>query len=110
MKKYSSKILIVTPEVTYLPEGSGELASYLYAKAGGLADVSAMLIKELFDMGVDVHVVLPDYRKIFQSRLGPLSNLYNEQLQIYMENLCEQRIHLAQDRAFYHRQNIYSGY
>ncbi len=110
MKKYFPKILIVTPEVTYLPEGSGELAGYLHAKAGGLADVSAMLIKELFDMGVDVHVVLPDYRRIFQDRLGPLSSLYNEQLQIYMENLCEQRIHLAQDRSFFHRNSIYSGY
>ncbi len=110
MKTKSPRILIVTPEVTYLPEGSGILAGYLSAKAGGLADVSAMLIRELYNMGVDVHVVLPDYRKVFQNRLGPLVDLYNEQLEIYMEHLCEERIHLARDRAFYYRNNIYSGY
>lgn len=110
MKKYRPKILIITPEVTYLPENSGVLSSYLSAKAGGLADVSAMLIKELFDMGVDVHVLIPDYRKIFQNQVGSLSTLYNEQLKIYMENLCDQRVHLAQDRAFYHRNSIYSFY
>ena len=31
------RVLIVTPEVTYLPEGMGNMANYLTAKAGGLA-------------------------------------------------------------------------
>ncbi len=110
MKRLPVKILIITPEVTYLPEGSGVLASYISAKAGGLADVSALLIKELFEMGVDVHVLIPDYKKIFQNRLGPLSDLYNEQLERYFQNLSSQRIHLAHDRAFYHRNNVYSPY
>lgn len=35
------RILIVTPEVTYLPDHMGNIANYLKAKAGGLADVSA---------------------------------------------------------------------
>ncbi len=110
MKKHIPKILIITPEVTYLPEDSGVLSPYLSAKAGGLADVSAMLIKELFDMGVDCHVLLPDYRKIYQNQAKHLTALYNEQLMIYMENLCDQRIHLAQDRSFYHRNKVYSNY
>ncbi len=110
MTEYAPKILIITPEVTYLPEGSSEISNSLSAKAGGLADVSAMLIKQLYDMGIDVHVALPDYRRIFQNNLGPFSSLYYEQLQIYMEHLCDQRIHLAQDRAFYYINNIYSPY
>lgn len=109
MKK-SPRLLIVTPEVTYLPEGSGVLSSYLSAKAGGLADVSAMLIKELFEMGIDIHVAIPDYRKIYTERLGMFGNLYEEQLKIYMEHLCEERIHLARDRAFYYKNNVYSTY
>ena len=62
------RILIVTPEVTYLPDRMGSMANYLTAKAGGLADVSAALIKALFDQGADVHVALPDYRAIFRDR------------------------------------------
>ena len=37
------RVLIVTPEVTYLPHRMGGLASFYTAKAGGLADVSAAL-------------------------------------------------------------------
>jgi starch synthase len=65
------RILIVTPEVTYLPDRMKNMANYLTAKAGGLADVSAALIKALFDQGADVHVALPDYRAIFRDRLAP---------------------------------------
>ena len=43
-KGSNPRILIVTPEVTYLPDRMGSLANYLTAKAGGLADVSAALI------------------------------------------------------------------
>jgi len=59
------RILIVTPEVTYLPQGMGNMANYLTVKAGGLADVSAALISALFDQGADVHLALPDYRTMF---------------------------------------------
>ena len=53
------RILIVTPEITYLPEGMGNLAGKMSAKAGGMADVSASLTAALFDLGADVHVALP---------------------------------------------------
>ena len=48
------RILIVTPEITYLPEGMGNLAGRMSAKAGGMADVSASLVAALFDLGADV--------------------------------------------------------
>ncbi len=31
----SPTILVVTPEITYLPEGMGNMANVLHAKAGG---------------------------------------------------------------------------
>ena len=65
------RVLIVTPEVTYLPDRMGNLSNYLTAKAGGLADVSAALISALFNRGVDVHVALPDYRALFKEQLAP---------------------------------------
>ncbi|OQY50560.1 MAG: glycogen synthase [Desulfobacteraceae bacterium 4572_89] len=100
------RILIVTPEVTYLPEDMGEQSHYS-AKAGGLADVSAALISALFDLGCDVHVALPDYRSIFD---GHMTKPHSWKLAKIRKRLEEERIHLAADRAFYYLDNVYSGY
>jgi starch synthase/alpha-amylase len=100
------RILIVTPEVTYLPEDMGAQSRYS-AKAGGLADVSAALISALFDLRCDVHVALPDYRSIFN---GYSTKTHNRELEKIRKSLDEERIHLAADRAFYYLDNVYSGY
>ena len=101
------RILIVTPEVTYLPNDMGNIANYLSAKAGGLADVSAALISALFDQGADVHIAIPDYREIFHSKLSPL---IGKELDTIQRKMPEERIHLAQDRAFYYLNEVYSNY
>lgn len=99
-------VLIVTPEVTYLPEGMGDRSNYS-AKAGGLADVSAALISALFDLGGDVHVALPDYRSIFD---GYIPKLFNRELELIKKRIEDKRIHLAEDRAFYYLSHVYTGY
>ena len=101
------RILIVTPEVTYLPEGMGNMANYLKAKAGGLADVSAALVSALFEHGADVHVALPDYRTIFSSRLAPL---IAREFQTIRTTMPEDRIHLAEDRIFFYLNRVYADY
>ncbi len=106
MAQKKPRILIVTPEVTYLPEDMGEQSRYS-AKAGGLADVSAALISALFDFNCDVHVALPDYRSIFS---GYTTKTHNKELAKIRKRLDEERIHLAADRAFYYLDNVYSGY
>jgi len=58
------RVLIVTPEVTYLPTGMGGHSNGLNAKAGGLGDVSAAWVSALYCQGADVHVALPCYRAI----------------------------------------------
>jgi len=100
------RILIVTPEVSYLPQDMGAESRYS-AKAGGLADVSAALISALFDLRCDVHVALPDYRSIFN---GYSTKTHNSELEKIRKRLDEERIHLAADRAFYYLDNVYSGY
>ena len=99
--------MIVTPEVTYLPDRMGSLANHLTAKAGGLADVSAALIKALFDQGADVHVALPDYRSIFRDHLAPF---LQKELNAIRSIMPDDRIHLAQDRAFFYLNRVYSQY
>jgi len=101
------RILIVTPEVTYLPDRMKSMASFLTAKAGGLADVSAALIKALFDQGADVHVALPDYRAIFRDRLAPF---LKKELNAIQRIMPGDRVHLAEDRAFFYLNRVYSDY
>lgn len=101
------RVLIVTPEITYLPKGMGNISNGLNAKAGGLADVSAALINELYSQGADVHVALPDYRTIFGGQSPPI---IRKELETIRSRVPDERIHLAQDRAFFYRNHIYSGY
>jgi ADP-glucose type glycogen/starch synthase len=101
------RILIVTPEITYLPAGMGNLAQTTNAKAGGLADVSASLVSALFELGADVHVALPHYRRMFHMDVG---RLISNELRVYKSRLSDSRIHLAEDRCFYYRDAVYSNY
>ncbi len=101
------RILVVTPEVTYLPDNMGNIANYLTAKAGGLADVSAALIKALFEHGADVHVALPDYRAIFNVHRIPVLGAALRSIQ---DTMPDDRIHLAEDRAFFYVDHVYSNY
>ncbi len=106
-KNRNPRILIVTPEVTYLPEGMGNLSHTLYAKAGGLADVSAALISALFENGADVHVAIPDYRSIYDEKLP---NVLREERNLIRKKMPEDRVHLAEDRAFFYLHNVYSSH
>lgn len=99
------RILIVTPEITYLPAGMGNMAQRMSAKAGGLADVSASLVSALFALGAEVHVAMPNYRRMFH---GDIFSLHERELRRYHEVLPEAHIHLAEDRIFYYRERVYS--
>jgi starch synthase/alpha-amylase len=103
----SSRILIVTPEATYLPSGMGNMANYSTAKAGGLADVSAALIGALYEQGADVHVAMPDYRNIFNVHAIPV---LGRRLETIQDKMPDDRVHLAEDRAFFYLSRVYSGY
>lgn len=101
------RILLVTPEITSLPSGMGNYANYLTAKAGGLADVSASLVTALFDLHADIHVALPDYRALFNL---PDHGFLRKEIHSIRSKMPEDRIHLAEDRAFFYRDTVYSGY
>ena len=100
------RVLIVTPEVTYLPPGMGDPSSALNAKPGGLGDVSAALINALYCQGADVHVALPCYRAMFNGQCGPY---VRRKLSAIQDRVPEERIHFAQDRVFFYRNHVYSG-
>lgn len=100
------RVLIVTPEVTHLPDRMGNLSNCLTAKGGGLADVSAGLISALFQQGADVHIALPDYRSIFKDKLAPFLERERRRIRRVMP---DDRVHLAQDKVFYYLNRVYSS-
>lgn len=83
------------------------MAQRMTAKAGGMADVSASLVSALFELGADVHVALPNYRRMFQ---GDVFSLHEKELRKYYEVLPDSNIHLAEDRIFYYRERVYSNH
>lgn len=99
------RILFVTPEVSYLPEKMSAMSTFLKARAGELADVSAALIYSLYKKGADIHVALPDYRILFNNNE---SSLFQQQLSTIESDDKEARVHLAEDQMFFYKEKIYS--
>jgi len=100
----SPRILIVTPEVSHLPNTLSSLGSHLAAKAGGLGDVSAALIRSLHEQGADIHLAIPDYRSLFNLQLPPEKR---RQLNTIITRIPDERLHLAADRSFFYLDRVY---
>jgi starch synthase/alpha-amylase len=100
------RVLIVTPEVTYLPDQLGSISWCLSAKAGGLADISASIVCELYDQGANVHIAIPNYRDIFGDCLSETLRLEERTMR---RVLPEERLHLAEDHSFARRGTVYTG-
>lgn len=87
------RILIVTPEVTFLPDRINS------RNDRGVADMSLALVKALYDIGADIHVAIPEYRSQFKHEFS--SQSHNPDFEssefVYIDH---QRIHLAKDSAF----------
>ena len=98
------RILLITPEVTELPPGFGNLANYVRAKGGGLADISAALVGEMLRLGLDIHIAMPkyerqmvEYAQISLDKLDQITSLFRS----------SEQIHLAQDSSFSHVRHVY---
>ena len=61
----------------------------------------------LFKAGADVHVALPDYRTLFSEHLSPI---LRKEMKTIRGTMPEERIHLAEDRAFFYVNRVYSSY
>lgn len=104
--KRKLRVLIVTPEITALPDclATPSLRKVV-AKGGGLADMAASLVEGLDQRNVEVHVALPHYRRLFGVEF---STFKAEELKNYRRKIGNTRVHLAEDRSFYYRDQVYS--
>jgi starch synthase/alpha-amylase len=105
MSNYSTRprILFVTPEVAFVPEMMRNHTYYMGADSGSFGDFLAELINDLLNLGVDVHVAQPDYRKLFE--MLSRTEQANPSIKLPID-----RIHLAEDRAFFYSNPINSKY
>jgi glycogen synthase len=93
------RILVVTPEVTFVKHGMGPGSRIISARAGGLGDICTAQIHTLYEHGLDVHLALPNYRNVFNITSQQMSGIDIHSRQC---ELPESNIHLAQDRSFYY--------
>lgn len=98
------RILLVTPEISFLPQNMGKITSILNTKAGGLADVSSLLVEELYQKGIDIHVAIPHYRRIFGRNPKKMGS---NDLRFYYNHYEEGKIHFAEDRGFLYQDSVY---
>jgi starch synthase len=101
-KSTHPRILFVTPEVAFMPEGQGSRTNFISANAGGFGDFPAELIINFFELGADVHVAQPDFRKIFEI------SCWKEGVGVNVK-LPDDRVHLAEDRAIFYSKPINSN-
>lgn len=99
------KVLICTPEVTELPEGMGNVAHYIKAKGGGLGDISASLIRYLYEDGrFQLHVAVPKY----ESKIRDLFSMPERQVDDLTRWGQRVGVHLVTDSAFSHLPEVYA--
>lgn len=87
------KILFVTPELGHsrFLARNGKQAPCV--KAGGLGDMTAMLVDSLADEGAVVHVAMPHFHSLYHPEPHGHS----------------MRLHLCKDREFSYRRSVYDG-
>ena len=89
------RILVVTPEITFVPGSSEGRSLFAPTHTGKIAGMLGGLIDDLYNQGVDIHVAQADYRREFTSILQ------NEQI-IADTKVPIDRVHLAEDRVFFY--------
>jgi len=103
-RDHPPRILLVTPEVTMVPQGMGPGSHAISARAGGLGDICSAQIHALYERDVDVHLALPNYRNVFKINAQRMPGI---DIRRRRRELPPNRIHLAQDRSFYYHPKLF---
>ena len=98
------RILVVTPEMTFVRYGMGPASRCISARAGGLGDICSAQIHALYEHGMDVHLALPNYRNVFKTSGHHMRGI---DIHGHQCRLPESHIHLAQDRSFYYHPKLF---
>lgn len=97
------RILFVTPEVAFVPARTGNRTHFLGACSGCFSGLAAELINGLLNLGVDVHVAQPHYRKLFE--MVSCNQQANPSIKLPID-----RVHLAEDCSFFYSDSLHLKY
>jgi len=95
MPSFQARILLITSEAVLIPQSVRGAEYYTAAPNGGFPDSIGRLIADLLDLGVDVHVAQPDYRRVFKN----VSRTMESGIAV---KIPTDRVHLTEDRAFFY--------
>jgi starch synthase/alpha-amylase len=96
---YLPKILFITPDLIFFHNNKGADDKLREVGRGKKAYFFKNLLNELYQIGFDVHMAQPKYRKLFSffSARGNQSD---------HSDIPRNRLHLMQDRVFYYSDDI----
>jgi len=96
---YLPRILFITPDVIFFPENCQADNTARSVESGKKIDFFANLVKELNQLGFDIHMAQPEYRKLFSffSARDDRSGC---------SDIPRNRLHLVRDRIFYYADDI----
>jgi len=97
------RILIVTPEIIYIPGSKSLISGYIKSPTVGISEYLLGLIDDLHELAVEVHVAQPDYRRVFAA-------LSRKKQRALDSKIPGRRVHLAKDRAFFYSNPIDSNH
>lgn len=103
-RHHNLRILVVTPEVTFVRHGMGPESQCISARAGGLGDICTAQIHMLYELGLDVHLAIPNYRNVFNLNTPRMQGIDIRSRQC---ELPESHIHLAQSRLLYYHPKLF---
>jgi len=66
MPSHKPRILFVTSEAAFIPQGNENGDFFTAADNGGFSSYLGCVVFELYNLGFDVCVAQPDYRRIFK--------------------------------------------
>jgi len=101
-------ILLISPEIYGLPSSMGHLSNIIKRPSGGgMGDMNHLLIRGLWDLGIDAHYMGPNFKGIYQKiAMGGQFKNSDEYIDfIYKEK--NKNIHLLNAKQFDQRSSIY---
>jgi len=99
----STKIVINTMEITHLPK-SIDPAGIITTGNGGSGIVQGTIFEEGYGKGLDIHLVLPEYTKIFRKNSKLSEKDFNDE---YRKLLMHPNIHPIHDGLFEKAEKVY---
>jgi len=95
MPSHKPRILFVTSEAAFIPQGNENGDFFTAADNGGFSSYLGCVVFELYNLGFDVCVAQPDYRRIFKK-------LSNRKPPPIARSIPANRVYLTKDRAFFY--------